>query len=431
MRLRRQGKRALIAACAVVLAALVTSACTGPAHELVPGPTQANGSLPSGVEKQLKTAVTDAMKLADASGAIAGVWAPWSGSWTAAEGTTARKGGKPMTTQMRFRIGQNTRSMTCTVLLALVDAGTVKLDDPVTKYLPDMSDVDDITLEQLCRNTAGIGDYTTALAAQFVNNPTRSWPQMELLTDGLAEARPGRPGEKFSSSDAGYFLLGLALQRASGTSWTELYQKYIFDRLGMTASSFPESNPFSFAGTHPQGYATALEASGSPRCGTVLTETNLSASMAWTAGGVISSLADMRVYAQALAAGALVSSKSAKEQWTTVAIGGDAPTWEDYGLGVETFGPLRGHSGQIPGFITATLSEPKSGLTVVVMLNNSSPGAEFAQTLARQLASIASKAPATKGSAPVIALPWSSEQAAADLTGLAVCQQPATSTPAP
>lgn len=431
MRLKRRGARTAFAAFALIAGALVTSSCTGPAPVTAQGPTQASGSLPSAVEKQLSAAVTDAMKLADASGAIAGVWAPWSGSWTAAEGMTARKDGEPMTTQMTFRIGQNTRSMTCTVLLALVDDGTVKLDDPVTKYLPFMADIEGITLEQLCRNTSGLGDYTTALAAQFVNNPTRAWPQMELLTDGLAEARPGAPGEKFSSSDAGYFLLGLALQKASGETWTQLYQKYIFERLGMTASSFPESNPFSFPGTHPQGYATALAAGGSPQCGTVLTETNLSSSMAWTAGGVISSLADMKVYAQALADGGLISPESKKAQWTTVALGGDAPTWEGYGLGVETSGPLRGHSGQIPGFITATLSDPKSGLTVVVMLNNSSSGAAFAQTLARQLASIASKAPARKGTAPVIALPWSSEQAGAALKTLAVCQPPATSTPAP
>jgi Beta-lactamase class C and other penicillin binding proteins len=193
MRLKRRGVRHLFAASVAVVAALMTSACTGQQVVPVTGPAQSAGSLPSSVEKQLTTAVAAAMKLAGASGAIAGVWAPWSGSWTAAEGSTAHKGGTPMSTQMTFRVGQNTRSMTCTVLLELADEGIVKLDDRASKFLPYMVDIGGITLRQLCQNTAGLGDFTTALAPQFVNNPTRTWPQLELLTDGLAEARVANP----------------------------------------------------------------------------------------------------------------------------------------------------------------------------------------------------------------------------------------------
>ena len=55
---------------------------------------------------------------------------------------------------------------------------------------------------------------------------------------------------------------------------------------------------------------------------------------------------------------------------------------------------MRGGAGAIPGFLSATLSDPESGLTVVVMVNDSSAGAEFALALAQRLAAIAAEAPA-------------------------------------
>lgn len=424
MRLRPRGAFQLAAASLIVAATLLTSACTGAPPVASSGPHQASGSLPAPVEKQLSAAVTNAIKLSGASGAIAGVWAPWSGSWTAALGTTAQHGGDPMTTGMHFRIGDITRSMTCTVLLELVDEGTVKLDDRASTYLPDLPDIDGITLQQLCQNTAGLGDYTATLKPQFVNNPTRDWPQLELISDGLAEPRVATPGDAFSDSSAGYVLLGLALQRATGESWPKLYKKYVFGRLGMTETSYPESSPMSFDTPHPDGYATALGEDASPQCGTTVDTTDLSASMAWTEGGVVSTLGDLKQYAQALAKGTLVSTASSKAQWKTMPIGGDTATWRGYGLGVETFGPLRGHGGSIPGFITSILSDPKTGLTVVVMLNNSTSGAQFAQTLGRQLASIGSKVRGTKGAAALIALPWSEQQAADGLSAVTVCPPP-------
>lgn len=432
MGLRRRRVFTFVAASLVAAATLLTSACTGTSPAPSSSPHQAGGSLPLTVQKQLSDAVTNAVTLSGASGAIVGVWAPWSGSWTTALGTTRQHGGDPMSVGMHFRIGDITRSMTCTVLLELVDDGTVKLDDRASTYLPDLPGIEGITLRQLCQNTAGLGDYTATLKPQFVNNPTREWPQLELISDGLAEPRVGKPGQTFADSSAGYVLLGLALQRATDESWSSLYQKYVFSRLGMTQSSYPESNPMSFPAPHPSGYATALSEDGVPQCGTTVDSTALSASMAWTEGGVISTLDDLKQYAQALATGALVSRASSKAQWTTMSPGGEAPAWRRYGLGVETVGPLRGNAGAITGFITSALSDPKSGLTVVVMLNNSTSGASFAETLGRQLAAIASKARGTKKDAPAIPLPWSEQQAAEHLSAVTVCPPPPpTATPAP
>jgi D-alanyl-D-alanine carboxypeptidase len=90
-------------------------------------------------------------------------------------------------------------------------------------------------------------------------------------------------------------------------------------------------------------------------------------------------------------------------------------------MGVVTLGPMRGYSGSIPGFLTSMVSDPKTGLTVVVMLNDSTIGSSYAQLLGMQLASIASKAQAKTGKTPVIALPWSQKQAEQGMASNTVC----------
>lgn len=399
--------------------ALVLTACTPYASAGVKLPDQVAGALPSTVETKLDAAVTDAMKLSGASAAMVGVWAPWAGSWVTAKGTTTAKGSTKATTAMSFRIAENTMPMTCTVLLALVDEGKVALDDQVSKYLPGFVGVEGVTLRELCQNTSGIADYTPSLNRIFVNNPTRQWPQLELANDGIAAPAVGKPGEKFGLSATNFVILGMALENATDSSWEDLYQKYIFGRLGMSATSLPTSGTLSVPGRHPAGYATALDAAGAPVCGTVVDVSELSPSMGWTAAGAVSTVGDLKTFTQALATGSLLSKESAKAQTDGLAVGA---AWRKYGLGVTMLGPMRGSVGAIPGYLSAMFSDPVSGLTVVVALNNSTSGEAFAQALAQRLISIAAKAPAKQKGAKVVAgLPWSEQQAMADLTKSTVC----------
>jgi D-alanyl-D-alanine carboxypeptidase len=417
----RGAKRATAVALAS-LVALVLGACTPYADATARLPQQVQGAFPSAIEGRLETAVTDAMKLAGASGALVGVWAPWSGSYTDGLGSTAINGSRPVTADMHFRIAANTTSMTCSVLLSLVDEGKVELDDPVSLYLPRVIGVAGITLRELCQNTSGIGDYAGQLKPVFVTNPVRRWPTMELLSDGLATKSAGSPGQVYTASQANMVVLGMALEAATGMSWSDMYRHYVFDRLGMAHSSFPDPGQLSLPSPHPLGYATAYAPTGALQCGTTLDETALSPSMGWTAAGAVSTITDLKTYVQSLATGSLVSAASARAQDTGVPLGNRAPAWQTYGLGMLKLGPLRGNVGEIPGFISAMFADPESGLTVVVALNNSSAGAVFAQELAQQLASIASKAPAKAGTNTIVALPWSEAQAVAAMKAAAVCQ---------
>ncbi|MGO4301818.1 serine hydrolase domain-containing protein [Leifsonia sp. RAF41] len=410
------GRLALAATAALV--ALVLAGCTSGAGS-GGQPSQQPGGFSTDVEKRLTSAVTDAMTLADASAGFAGVWAPWAGSWTTAQGTTTRGGSKPVTEDMAFRIGQNTTPMTCTVLLQLVDDGRIGLDDPLTKWVPGLIGVDGVTMRELCQNTSGINDYIAALNSNFLMNPTRQWPPLELASDGIAMQRFGTPGEKYGRSATNAVLVGMALENATSRSWQQLYKEYIFDKLGMTASVLPETSQLTVPGPHPAGYSVGLDAAGAIVCEPMRDVSKMSPSQGWTSGGVVSTVSDLKAFGQALAGGSLLSEKARKAQVDAVVNG---ESWQRYGLGVQLLGPLRGSSGAVPGYLSAVFADPSSGLTIVVALNNSTPGPAFAQLLAQRLASIASKLPVEqKGAKAVASLPWSEQQTVDGMKRSAPC----------
>ncbi|TFD29616.1 serine hydrolase domain-containing protein [Cryobacterium cryoconiti] len=406
-------------------AALVLTACTSAADAFPEARRQAQLPFSAEVTARLEAVLIEAKTLAGATGALAGVWAPWAGSWVAAPGSASATSPGPLIPEMSFRIGTNTTALTCTVLLRLVEEGEVRLDDPVSTYLPRMVGLEGITLGQLCRNTSGLADHTPLLAPQFVSNPTRRWSTKELVASGTGAPRVALPGGIWSPSDTGIVLLGLALQQATGRDWPWLYRHYVFEPLGMTATSLPSADEVTLPGESPRGYAAALDPAGEARCGSMIDVTELSPSTGGVAAGAVSDLADLTVWAQALAAGTLLTDQATDAQWAPVPSGGAAPGWQQHGLGAERFGPLVGQSGAIPGFISAAMADPDSGLTVVVVFNNSTSGRGFAEAVARRLAAVAASAPARgDGPAPRLDLPWSEEQAAEAIRAAAVCPPP-------
>lgn len=312
--------------------------------------------------------------------------------------------------------------MLCTIMLKMADAGELRVNDAVSLYLRDFPGIDGVTLGQLCQGTSGLSDYTPQFRSQFVNNPQRVWSPMELASGGLAlgSAAPGTSWQDSATSSA---ILGMTLAAVDGSNVSDLYQKYIFDGLGLKGTSYPPGTLRSIEHPSLHGYAAALAADGSHDCATIRDDTTLSPSAGGVGGGIISTIGDMKLWTQALAAGTLLTDKSTTAQFSTIALGGDAPAWQGYGLGVQKMGPLIGHDGEIPGFLTASYTDPASGFTVAVMLNNSTAGKAFARQLAMQLASIASLVPAAEGEeSPKLELPWSAEQLAGALQAAAVCQ---------
>lgn len=134
----------------------------------------------------------------------------------------------PVTAETLFQIGSISKSFTAIALLQLVDEGRLRLDAPVTAYLPWFSvrsDFAPITVHHLLTHTAGIPSNRDDLPAS---------PFMALALREQAAAWP--PGERFRYSNVGYQVLHVLLETVAGKSWAEVVGERILAPLAMNGS---------------------------------------------------------------------------------------------------------------------------------------------------------------------------------------------------
>ena len=98
------------------------------------------------------------------------------------------------------------------------------------------------------------------------------------------------------------------------------------------------------------------------------------------------------------------------------------PTWFTAKGGTYQGDSLVGQYGSLPGYMVAAFADRETGMSVVVVLNDSRASSNVARLLAWQLAALASKAPAADGrTAPELGLPWTVESLGEELAGYAIC----------
>lgn len=140
-----------------------------------------------------------------------------------------------------YRIGSISKSFTAFLMMLLVQDGSIKLNDPVELYFADIkklkgySDTTKITFEQLATHTSGLirePDLSNA-----ASGPIEGW-ENKILEAIPTTSFEFKSGEKFSYSNIGYGILGLALSKVAGKPFIELVEDRIFKPLKMNSSFY-------------------------------------------------------------------------------------------------------------------------------------------------------------------------------------------------
>ncbi len=149
--------------------------------------------------------------------------------------------GVPATTDMHFRNGAVAISYVATALLQLVDAGTVSLDDKVSRWLPDLPHADEVTLGQLAQMTSGYPDYVQqpAFLSTLQAEPFRAWTPQQLLEFATAKPLIYRPGTNWNYSHTNYVILGLALEKITGKPVDVLLEEEVLQPLRLDNTRDP------------------------------------------------------------------------------------------------------------------------------------------------------------------------------------------------
>ena len=143
--------------------------------------------------------------------------------------------GVPATTNMHFRNGAVAISYMSTLLLRLVDQGKVKLDDKVSKWLPNLRDADRVTLRMLAGMTAGYHDYVIGpkLIEMLYSNPFGEITTQDQLRLALDEPQQFAPGANWSYSHTDYVILGLALEKITKLPLRVALSRQVLRPLGL------------------------------------------------------------------------------------------------------------------------------------------------------------------------------------------------------
>jgi len=307
------------------------------------------------------------------------------GEITATYGVTQRHGSTPVSLDDHVRIGSNTKTMTGTVILQLVQEGRISLTDKVGKYRPDVPNGSRITIEQLLTMRSGLANYTTTLELNKAldTQSQRAWNPEELVAMGLAEPPTFAPGDGWNYSNTNTVLLGLIAEQLENKPLAEIFQERLFTPLGLRETSYPAADDASLPEPYSHGYmystnVDTMESSALPpdqlaqaKAGTLLPSdtTNLNPSWAGAAGAGISTIRDLAHWVEALGSGAVLGPTLQKERLASVQPVPVALPDPKYGWGIAKIGPLYGHTGELPGYNSFMGYDPVQKVTIVVWTN--------------------------------------------------------------
>ncbi|MBN1093417.1 beta-lactamase family protein [Blastococcus sp. TML/M2B] len=289
---------------------------------------------------------------------------------SAAVGVADAGTGAPLTTEHLFHVASHSKTFTATAVLQLVEAGRMRLDDPIGTHVPELagSPLARATVRELLGHQSGVtrdgahADFWQ-LEAAF---PDRARLLDEVLPDGVVHGR----NERFKYSNVGYALVGLAVEAVTGRPFAEHVRDAVLTPLGLTrtGADHDPARADEYAAGHT---ALLLGAQTRQVLGHAPTGAYAPATGFW------STAEELSAFAQA----ALVhgderlipdDAKRVMQRLDSVVTAYGKEVGR-YGLGVDlsTVGEraLVGHSGGWPGQITLTLADPTAGLVVSVLTN--------------------------------------------------------------
>jgi CubicO group peptidase (beta-lactamase class C family) len=288
---------------------------------------------------------------------VAGVVRDGGLAWSAGRGAVPEPH-----TDVQYRLGSISKTVTAVVVLRLRDEGRLHLDDPLEQHLPG-TPFGNRTIGQLLSHLAGASAESPG--GWWERTPGGSLEDLELGRDDVVLGAARR----FHYSNLGFGLLGELVARARGTSWDDAVATEVLRPLGMTR-------------TDPRPVAPAADGQAvHPWADVVLPEPEHHAGVMAAAGQLWATLADLGRFAAFLLGdtGDVLDAGTLEEMTEPAGVDSSAAGWSAYGLGVQVIRldgrTYVGHGGSMPGFLAGVFVD-REERTGAVSLANSTSGVD-------------------------------------------------------
>jgi len=281
----------------------------------------------------------------------------------------------PATPAMRYSIGSISKQFTAASILLLQEQGKLSLDDKVSKFLPDLTRANEVTIRQLLSHTSGYQDY---------------WPQDYVMPDMLQPTTAQHildiwarkpldfdPGTKWQYSNTNFVIAGLIVEKASGMPLLQFLQKNVFQPLGM--SSVLNTDQDRLGDTDPTGYLRYA-------IGPLRPAPKEGKGWLFAAGELAMTAEDLAKWDISIIDEKLLQPASYHEFEKDVLLKNGLGTNYGLGVGVRSVDGHRAlsHGGEVSGFTSENIVYPDERVAVVVLTNQDA--ADAAGTIAHSIA---------------------------------------------
>ncbi len=159
----------------------------------------------------------------------------------------------PVTPDTEFYVGGLTDEFTAAAILLLAQDNKLKLDDLVSKYVPEFKLAANVTIAQLLTQTSGLPNYTTDPSFNLDQSKTIKPAELFAVVDKMKPA--GAPGATYAHNPINYYLAGVIVERASGVPLSDYLEQHIFIPLVMDHTFLAGDSGIS--PSHATGYTRA------------------------------------------------------------------------------------------------------------------------------------------------------------------------------
>ena len=270
----------------------------------------------------------------------------------------------PLRSTDHMRMASTSKAFNGAVVLALVEQGTLSLDDTIAQRLPNLpADWGPVTLRQLLGHTSGLPDFSASQGwADVVQRDPHMLflPHASLLSFVAADPLQFAPGTQYHYSNSDNVVAALMAEQATSQTYEALLSSLVYAPLGLNQTSLPDGfrmpspyiHGYDNQGNRPEDLSTALTGSST-----------------WSSGGMVSSPIDANDFARGYVGRKLFGSATQDQQLQLVD-GHSEPTGPGQnraGLAIFRYrtkcGTVYGHTGNFPGytqFLAATLDGERS-----------------------------------------------------------------------
>jgi CubicO group peptidase (beta-lactamase class C family) len=276
----------------------------------------------------------------------------------------------PNSAQTRFRIASLTKSFTATAIMLLHEQRKLDLDDGICKYVESCPESwRPITIRHLLSNSSGIPNYFSGREPERHSSVTRA----QILDPLRGKPLQFSPGTRFEYGNSAWFLLGIVIEKITGSTYEHAMQDLIFTPLAMTDT-----------GQDDRGRILERRASGYTFSGDREPLRNAAyTDVSWVvaAASMYSTVEDLYKFTRALAESRLMSVASRSMMWTSR----ELPWKTDrghYGYGWWVLAksdayalPIVRGSGGMDAFMSSLTYFPQQDVTIIVLVN--SPGVDI------------------------------------------------------